>query len=137
MRLTSIHLYPVKSLGGSAPTEAAVEPWGLRGDRRWLALNADGTHLTARIEPRMLGLTALPRPGGLTLRGFDGAALDVDEPVAGEHVPTAVSRLESVRLAGDDAHAWLSQQLGRELRLGWLDDPQRRTVALDHGGRPG
>jgi uncharacterized protein YcbX len=137
MRLTSIHLYPVKSLGGSAPTEAVVEPWGLRGDRRWLALNPDGTYLTARNEPRMLGITALSRPGGLTLQGFEGASLDVAEPVDGPLEPTAVSRLESVRLAGADAHAWLSGQLDRDLRLGWLDDPRRRSVALDHGGRPG
>lgn len=137
MRLTSIHLYPVKSLGGSAPTEAVIEPWGLRGDRRWLALNPDGSYLTARTEPRMLGITALPRSGGLTLQGFEGAVIEVDEPTAGEIAPTQVSRLESVRLAGNDAHAWLSEQLGRDLRLGWLDDPHRRSVALDHGGRPG
>jgi uncharacterized protein YcbX len=117
--------------------EAVVEPWGLSGDRRWLALNPDGTYLTARTEPRMLSLTALPRPdGGLTLIG-PGGSLQVDQPVGGIEVPTKVSRLESVRLAGDAADEWLSTRLGRDLRLGWLDDPRRRPVAVDHGGRPG
>lgn len=137
MRLVSIHLYPVKSLGGSDAAEAVVEPWGLLGDRRWLALNPDGTYLTARIEPRMLSLQALPRAGGgITLAGPDGT-LDVEPPVDGPLAPTAVSRLDGVRLASAEAHEWLSARLGRELRLGWLDDPQRRSVALDHGGRPG
>lgn len=137
MRLVSAHLYPVKSLGGSDVTEAVVELWGLRGDRRWLALHPDGTYLTARTEPRMLSLTALPRPdGGLLLR--DGTTeLAVEMPVHGEEAPTKVSRLESVRLASAEAHEWLSSRLGRDLRLGWLDDPHRRPVALDHGGRPG
>jgi uncharacterized protein YcbX len=126
----------MKSLGGSDVTEAVVEPWGLRGDRRWLAINPDGTYLTARTEPRMLSLTALPRDGGVVLSSSEDS-LTVEEPVDGPLVPTAVSRLESVRLAGSGAHEWLSNRLGRDLRLGWLDDPHRRPVALDHGGRPG
>jgi uncharacterized protein len=137
MKLAGIHLYPVKSLGGCDVDEAVVEPWGLSGDRRWLALNPDGTYLTARTEPRMLSLTAVPRPdGGVTLISPDGS-LEVDRPTEGVHAPTKVSRLESVRLAGDAAHDWLSTRLGRDLRLGWLDDPRRRPVSLDHGGLPG
>ncbi|GHJ46888.1 molybdenum cofactor biosysynthesis protein [Catellatospora sp. TT07R-123] len=138
MRLASIHLYPVKSLGGVDVPEAAVEPWGLRGDRRWLALNPDGTYLTARTAPRMLGITAVPRPdGGLDLTGLDGTVLHVDPPHGGQPAPTSMTRLDRVRLAGADAHGWLSAQLGQPLRLGWLDDPGRRSVALDHGGQPG
>lgn len=138
MRLTSIHLYPVKSVGGTAVAEATVEPWGLYGDRRWLVLNPDGTYLTAREERQMLAITAVTRPdGGLTLEDRAGGQLEVDAPVDGELAPTTLSRLESVRLADARAHGWLSEALGRPLRLGWLDDPRRRSVAEDHGGRPG
>ena len=38
MELTSIRVFPVKSLGGVRIDEALVEPWGLRGDRRWLVV---------------------------------------------------------------------------------------------------
>jgi uncharacterized protein YcbX len=138
MRLTSIHLYPVKSLGGTGLGEAVVEPWGLRGDRRWLALNPDGTYLTARTVPRMLSITAHAHPDGrLTMRDAEGQALTLDAPADGEPVPAGVSRLESVRLADSSAHRWLSERLGRPLRLGWLDDPNRRSVSAEHGGRPG
>jgi uncharacterized protein YcbX len=137
MRLASIHLYPVKSLGGVDMTTATVEPWGLRHDRRWLVLNPDGSYLTARIEHRMLGVMAEPGDGQLTLTGLDGSRLTVAEPVDGEPAPTAVSRLETIRLAAPEAHEWLSVQFGRPLRLAWLDDPRRRPVAADHGGRPG
>jgi uncharacterized protein YcbX len=137
MRLASIHQYPVKSLGGVLAADAAVEPWGLRHDRRWLVLNPDGSYLTARTEPRMLGVTAVPSEGAITLTGLDGSHLTVAEPADGDLAPTAVSRLESVRLAGPEAHEWLSVQFGRQLRLAWLDDPRRRPVAADHGGQAG
>jgi uncharacterized protein len=61
--LASVHIYPVKSLGGVDVDEAYVEPWGLRDDRRWLVLNPDGTVLTAREQHRMLGVTARPAGG--------------------------------------------------------------------------
>ncbi|WP_091672526.1 MOSC domain-containing protein [Micromonospora auratinigra] len=137
MRLTAVHVHPVKSLGGVAVDRATVEPWGLRHDRRWLVLHPDGGVLTARTEHRMLGVTAAPAPGGITLTGCDGGTLTVPEPTDGVPVPAGMSRLDTVRLAGDDAHHWLSGQLRRPVRLGWLDDPRRRPVSADHGGRPG
>src|SRR4051812_8118420 len=137
MELAAIHIYPVKSMGGQAVSRADVEPWGLRNDRRWTVLEPDGSRLSAREDHRMLGLTGTPMPGGIELRSRDGQRLAVAAPVEGELVPTSVSRLESVRLAPDEAHDWLSRVLGRPLRLGWLDDPRRRTVAEDHGGVSG
>ncbi|MFR9780617.1 MOSC domain-containing protein [Micromonospora sp. MS34] len=137
MRLAAVHVYPVKSLGGPGVGRTTVEPWGLRHDRRWLVLHPDGSYLTARTERRMLGVTAEPVAGAITLIGLDGSTLTVPEPVDGPPVATAVSRLDSVRLAGDEAHEWLSAQFQRPLRLAWLDNPRRRPVSAEHGGRPG
>ena len=137
MRLAGIHIYPVKSLAGVATTEAEVEPWGLRHDRRWLLVTPDGTVLTAREAHRMLGLTAVPLGGAVKLTGLDGSTRQFDEPVDGEFIAVGLSRLSSVRTVGPDADDWLSKQLGQSVRLGWLDDPRRRTVSLDHGGEGG
>ena len=136
--LTAINIFPVKSLGGVATRETDVEPWGLRHDRRWLVLNHDGTVLTARAERRMLGVTATPMDdGAIELTARDRSTLRVGMPTTGELVATTLSRLASVRAAGAGADDWLSDRLGRPVRLGWLDDPGRRTIAQDHGGRPG
>ncbi|MFI5833650.1 MOSC domain-containing protein [Micromonospora sp. NPDC051300] len=137
MRLVSTHVHPVKSLGGVDVDHATVEPWGLRHDRRWLLLRPDGEVLTARTAPRMLGLTATPGPGSITLRDRDGASLTVAEPVDGPPAATALSRLDTLRLAAGEAHDWLGERLGQPVRLGWLDDPRRRPVSATHGGRPG
>ncbi len=137
MKVASIHIYPVKSLGGQALATAEVEPWGLLHDRRWIVLEPDGSVLTAREEHRLLGLTATPTSDGLLLTSRDGQRLAVPTPTRGEFVPTTMSRLESVRAADEEAHRWLSGQLGRPVRLGWLDDPHRRSVSLTHGGVEG
>ncbi|MGC4892898.1 MOSC domain-containing protein [Micromonospora sp. DT31] len=137
MRLVSVHLHPVKSLGGVAPSRAVVEPWGLRHDRRWLVLRPDGGKVTGSARPALLGLTAAPGTGAVTLTDRDGASLTVAEPVDGPSAPTAVSRLDSVRLAAAEAHDWLSARLGQPVRLAWLDDPRRRPMSAAHGGLPG
>jgi uncharacterized protein YcbX len=138
MKLSSIHLYPVKSCGGLSVVKADVEPWGLRQDRRWLVLKSDGSVLTAREQHLMLGVTARPLDcDAIVLRGRDGSSMQLEAPVDGAFVPTTLSRLESVRAAGQEANGWLSHQLGSAVRLGWLDDPRRRSVSLKHGGQPG
>lgn len=137
MKVAAVHIYPVKSLAGQAVDTADVEPWGLRHDRRWLVMEPDGTVLTAREEHRMLGLAAQPIDGGIELRSRDGQVLTVPIPVDGELVPTLLSRLDSMRLANVEAHEWLSRLLDRPVRLGWLDDPRRRSVSATHGGLDG
>jgi MOSC domain-containing protein len=137
-KLREIRIYPVKSLAGVAVDAAEVEPWGLRHDRRWLLLDPDGTVLTARRHHAMLALEAIPHGDGtIVLRGANGSTLRVPPPRDGQMLPTSLSRLESVRVAGADADEWLSSRLGRPVRLGWLDDPRRRTVSAAHGGRTG
>src|SRR5258707_1530924 len=136
--LSAINIFPVKSLGGIAAREADVEPCGLRHDRRWVVLNQDGTVLTARAERRMLGRRATQVDDvGIDLTARDGSTLRVGTPTTGELVASPVKRLASVRAAGDRADEWLSDQLGRPVQLGWMDDPGRWTISPDHGGRPG
>ena len=58
MRVTGLHLYPVKSLGGAEVESAVVEPWGLAGDRRWALVDDAGDPVTARECHALLRLTA-------------------------------------------------------------------------------
>ena len=136
--VTEICLYPVKSLTGVAVDASDVDPWGLRHDRRWLLLEADGSVLTAREQHELLGLTATPaKDGAIELTALDGATLRALPPLDGTPLRTSLSRLDSVLGVGAHADAWLSARVGRPVRLGWLDDPHRRTVSESHGGRPG
>lgn len=135
MKLASISFYPVKSTAGHDVAEAEVQPWGLAGDRRYLIANADGTALTARVEPRLLACAARLDGGTLTLTGPHAGPLTV--------VPTEVK--EAMRVGrtvvaltdcGDAAAQWLSALAGRPVRLKWLDDPTVRPVDPAYS-RPG
>lgn len=138
MRVASLHLFPVKSLRGVDVDAAVLERAGFAGDRRWMVVDPSGDVVTAREHPAMLGVRAVPVDGGVRLEAPGREPLVVDEPgpeVA--RVDVSLSRLPWVRSAGGAAAAWLSEALGRELRLVWLDDPARRPVSENHGGRPG
>ncbi|MGW8376068.1 MOSC N-terminal beta barrel domain-containing protein [Streptomyces sp. ODS28] len=128
-KLTALHIYPVKALGGTAPDGAEVQPWGLAGDRRWLLAEPGGKQLTQRELPRLALAAADPLPGGairVTAPGMD--PLEVAVPDAAEGTVTVEvwrDKVEAVPAAAG-ASAWFSAYLGTEVRLVHLDAPERR-----------
>ncbi|MCM2579777.1 MOSC domain-containing protein [Streptomyces meridianus] len=135
--LRAIHVHPVKSLAGYAPGEAAVEPWGLAGDRRWMLIDGDGRFVTQRLYPRLALCSAEPLPGGgLRLSGPGGRTLDVPLPQSGETAEVTVfDDRVTAALAGPEPAAWFSDHLGADVRLVHLDAPDRaRPLAPGHGG---
>lgn len=60
-RIQSITIYPIKSLGPVHLQEAWVEPSGLRGDRRYMLVNANHQFITQRTRPELtrFGLEAI------------------------------------------------------------------------------
>jgi uncharacterized protein YcbX len=136
--VSSVRVYPVKSFAGVEVPDAAVEPWGLRGDRRWMVVDRDGEVVTARERHALLSIRAIPDDeGGVTLEAGGAPSLHVVAPTGPADVPVALSRLDRATSAGADADAWLSSVVGEPVRLVWLDDPRRRPVSPAHGGRDG
>jgi uncharacterized protein YcbX len=128
MTLHAINRFPVKSCRGESLQRAAIEPWGLAGDRRWQVVDDEGMCITAREHPRMLLIGAeLRGDGGLVLTSPDAPDLLVDVPEPRDLVPVRVHRSELVAaLAAPEASAWFGKVLGRSVRLVHLDDPTRR-----------
>ena len=58
LRLTSLHVYPIKSAAGLAPAAWDVDGFGLSYDRRWMVVDATGKMISQRTHPRL----ALVRP---------------------------------------------------------------------------
>lgn len=130
MQIAELNIYPLKSAQPVKVEQAMVEPWGLTGDRRWMAVDAQGVVVTARKFPTLLTVAAAYRGDGrLRLTGPHAQPLDVDGTVATDVVPVQVwqSQLEAVHPSAT-ADAWLSALLERDVRLVWLDDPTRRPV---------
>jgi uncharacterized protein YcbX len=128
MRLSAIHVYPVKSCRGEARGEALVEPWGLAGDRRWMIIDPEGRFVTQREEPRLATIAVALRPDGIELRS-GGGRLVVPFP-DGEPRPVTVWRST---VPARMAEASLERLIGRDLRLAYMDDPRSRAVNPEYG----
>jgi len=157
--VTELFRYPVKSCRGERLTRAAVEPWGLAGDRRFMLVDDDGNAVTARDRPRLLLVNAViagnhlrlsapgiepltvPVPVPVRPRGTAQARparqpSDANEPWQ-DHQPEMIavriwrSKLDAA-LAAPTAHAWFSAVAGVSVRLVYLDDPTRRAMDPAH-----
>jgi hypothetical protein len=138
--VVSISIFPVKSAGGVAVDRVDVEPWGLRGDRRWMVVDERGNKVgVSAHETGLMTITAAPEAdGGVTLTAPGRPGLAVAPPAAtADKVPVNAYGLGWALSAGATADAWTSRVLGRAARLVWLDAPPRRIVPPDRGGLPG
>ncbi|WP_420391735.1 MOSC domain-containing protein [Acuticoccus sp.] len=121
MQVASLHVYPVKSLSAVSVEEAAVEPRGLRGDRRAMIVDADGRFLSQREHPAMARLVAAPDGDGVIVTP-PGRAPIAAHPT-GERRNVTVWR-ETVDAVGVDAAAdeALSDWFGDAVRLVIMDE---------------
>jgi uncharacterized protein YcbX len=128
VRVSAVYTYPIKGCFRTEHREAQVQPWGLRGDRRFVVADDADSMLTQREEPRLVHVKPELDGDRLVLRSPGMADLAVTVR-AGEPVDVKVF-VDPVRVCRVDpaADEWLSTVLGRPARLLWLDDPTRRPV---------
>ena len=113
MLVTSVLIYPVKSMGGVAVDAAGMEPWGIAGDRRWGLIDDSGQKITAREVHSLLRFRA-------EVLGED--SIRIRDRAAASILATTGSAIGSpCRCASS----------GRQ------DDPTVRTLAEDKGGMRG
>jgi uncharacterized protein YcbX len=126
--LSGISLYPVKSLGGIAVTEAELDEFGLRDDRRWMVVDAAGRFHTQRWRPRL----ALVRPE-LTGEGVRLRAPGMPEVLVprGGGSTGGVAVWADICIAescGADADMWISRFLGEACRIVYMPESTRRPI---------
>ncbi|MBO9553961.1 MOSC N-terminal beta barrel domain-containing protein [Cellulomonas sp.] len=134
--VAALTVHPVKSFAGLPSSVVDVDRAGVRGDRRWMVVDArDGGTLTARRDPVMLSARATPQDDGAIVLAAPGLdPLHVAVPDGLPDRTTTLSRLDRATDAGDAAAAWCSELLAKDVRLVWLDDPARRGMSEKHGG---
>ena len=137
MQVTQLRIYPVKSLAGTDVESATVEPWGLEGDRRWGLVDEAGEKVTARELHALLGLRA-QAVDDETIRIHAGEeSILVDIPLGLPPIPVSHARQGFAPPADQDVSEWISERVGRSLRLVWQEDPRVRRVSGAHGGLDG
>lgn len=129
MLLSSIARYPVKSLGGHALRAASVGTRGIDGDRRWMVIDARDRFVTRREVPAMARLRVDVTPTGLAITGPSGACHPVTPGDDAPLVDATVWRSTvAVRLGNEAADAFLSESLGRPVRLAYQHEASRRAI---------
>jgi uncharacterized protein YcbX len=132
-RLSSIHLFPIKSCAALTLDVATVEARGLVGDRRWMVVDAAGRFVTGRQQPRLTQVRAVPE-------GDTWALVAPGAPASRLHVPATAERIDTavwgtpVRplVASAEANAWISTVLGVSAQWVYMDDACRRAVDVDY-----
>ena len=137
MHVVSLHIHPVKSLGGMPVKSSDIDRFGLRWDRRWMVVDEAGKFLTQRQLPAMALIRVSLDQGRVTLTAAQGEAMvfDVVDFVESPLIRVQVWRDQcEARLGSEAINVWLSRVLGRDCRLVFMDDHCRRPVDEHYAG---
>lgn len=142
MHLSGLFIYPVKSCAGIALSESAVDPFGLRYDRRWMVTTPRGEFITQREVPAMalVRVTIAPPHLRISAPGLPELTLALD-PMGGRPVTTMIWK-DRVSVVAPDHRAddWFSRVVGQEVVLAYMPNAVVREVDLTYapaGGRTG
>ena len=130
MHVSSLFLYPVKSVRGHPLDAAAVEQRGLAGDRRWMLVDDAGRFLTRRQFPDMALLDVGTADDGLRFRHprLGSCVATIPPPTAPTITGTVWRDTLPVMLGNDEADAFLSAAIGRTVRLAYQFDASCRPT---------
>jgi len=127
LSLASLHLYPVKSCRGIAVTEATLTAEGLEHDREWMIVTPEGRFVTQREVPRLALIATDLSDDALTLAAPGLGRLVVPLESSGDSRQVTVwGDLCPAFDQGEPAARWLTELLGRPLRLVRFDAAHRR-----------
>jgi uncharacterized protein YcbX len=119
-RIIELNYYPIKGCSGTSVCDAVLTPAGLKHDRSFMVIDADGVFYSQRHSPRL----ALIRPeltaGGeqLTLRAPGAGVLHTDVNLAAARRDVELFGMPYKGIdQGDAVAGWLSEVLGAPTRL--------------------
>lgn len=134
LTLGAINVYPVKSAGGVPQRAWDIDGFGLRYDRRWMVVNADGDFLSQRIRPKLSLVRPELRDRTLVLRAPALPELAIPTtPDGGESIRVTVWGGETLgTLVSPAADEWFGSLLGHGCRLVFMRDETVRPVRADY-----
>jgi uncharacterized protein len=130
LRLTGIHLYPIKGLGGISVQTAAVLPKGLRYDRRFMLVDQAGNAMTQRVFPKMALFKCSLKGNLLMVSHGDDAVTFPAEPVSFIHEQSAIIWEQSVAVneVSEELSQWFSQKLESSCKLTYFPESNSRPI---------
>nr|CAD6420009.1 MOSC domain-containing protein [Rhizobium sp. Q54] len=134
MKVSELHLYPLKSARGIPLEEADMTLAGIPGDRRMMITDPEGMFITQRDLPALARLTVVAEGHGVRI-AMASDLLNVAAPDPRRRLDVTVWKSPvSAALGEDKTNATLSAWLGRDVRLVFFDDLSRRTASAEWAG---
>ncbi|TKK70388.1 MOSC domain-containing protein [Ilyomonas limi] len=131
LTISELFIYPIKSLGGIAVSNAYVTDRGLQYDRRWMLVDDNNIFLTQREWPAMaLFDVAIKDEGLLVTHKPDGAAMLVPFESQTSEVLTVEVWSDHCKaiVVSHEANAWFSKLLNMNCKLVYMPDAVKRSV---------
>ncbi|MBO0938866.1 MOSC domain-containing protein [Fibrella sp. HMF5335] len=141
MLLKSIHIYPIKSLGGISVPAAVLDERGLRYDRRYMLVTPSGDFITQRTCHQMALIDVAMNEAANELRVWhrhDPANVLtlplVPNPSDGPTHSVNIWDSEGVSAQPVDREAddWFTNALGKACRLVYMPESTQRTITSSH-----
>ena len=134
LTVSSLHIYPVKSMRGADLEHTRVEKRGLADDRRWMVIDEDGRLVTQREHAFMARISVAPTADGLSLSVEGRGSVDAAFPPENERATATVWRDDvDAAIADAGVNAWLSDYLDQSVRLAYMDAVSTRETAEKWG----
>jgi uncharacterized protein len=129
--ITSLFIYPIKGCRGLTVTQWPLESKGLRHDRQWMFVNAQGRFVSQRECAQLAHLHVAASETGWSLT-YSNEPTGIVLPYTLAHSVTESALIweDEVQVMhySHEADAYLSARIGQALRLMYLPDESPRLV---------
>lgn len=133
--VTQLYIYPIKSLGAVSLSKAVVENEGLRGDRRFMLVDAQGKFITQRTRPELTRFVLEESLNGFFVKDVvTGLSKELCwEPNVGDWVSVEIweDQLQA-REVMDDWSNWFSNALSEEVKLVRITAEKPRVMKVKY-----
>ncbi|MFT4668031.1 MAG: hypothetical protein ACI9XB_005008, partial [Gammaproteobacteria bacterium] len=135
MTVTHLFLYPVKSLGSIAVTEAELTEKGFQFDRRWMIVDKEGIFISQRSHPVLASIKVAIKHNSIrlyTANDQQGVAIPMVPAEGQSSVQVKVWESICSAICGfDEANMWLSSQLSTQCRIVYMPEQSKRLIDSD------
>ena len=131
--ISQLYIYPIKSLGGIAVTNAVVTNRGLQNDRRFMLVDDNNLFFTQREHPSMVLFGTAIENDELIVYHKDNLTKKLRLPLVPE--PSAKTAMVKVwddwcegQYISEEADKWFSEKLNFPCRLVYMPESSERKV---------
>lgn len=132
LAITSIFIYPIKSLGGIELQSARVEARGFEYDRRWMLVDENNQFLTQRRFPEMALLQPKIGNGFLSIEDRSGKMemlnFPLEEPDTNPETVTVWDDECLAKPLSPTVDQWFTKVLGKHCRLVYMHEASIRQA---------